>query len=376
MEPRDFSTVTAFPGTDSSRYAIAVHAADWVNRLPAPIFLALLVPLAFIDARFDLVAAIGLWLIFLSDWALMWLLPVAGKSYGPAQSPALLLAIFRSFPALLPFPFNWLAQLIGSALVIYGFWIEPLRLTVTHQKLVTPKLGTARPLRVLHLGDLHLERTTERERKLVAMVKSLKPDLILFSGDFLIYSSVEDAVSQEHTREILRHLSAPLGVYAVTGSPPVDKPQVVARLLKGLDIHWLRDERVTIMHEGVPIDIVGITCTHKPFVDAPRLDRLVKDKPDHFTILVYHTPDLAPEAAKLGIDLQVSGHTHGGQVRLPFFGALYTASLYGKHFEAGRYAIGKFTLYVTRGLGMEGKGAPRVRFLCPPEVVLWEISGK
>jgi predicted MPP superfamily phosphohydrolase len=91
--------------------------------------------------------------------------------------------------------------------------------------------------------------------------------------------------------------------------------------------------------------------------------------------LLYHTPDLAPEAAEAGIDLQLSGHTHGGQVRLPFFGALFAGSLYGKRYEVGRLSEGALTLYVTRGIGMEGKGAPRVRFLSPPEITLWELSG-
>ena len=61
------------------------------------------------------------------------------------------------------------------------------------------------------------------------------------------------------------------------------------------------------------------------------------------------------------------------RVRLPWFGAVYTSSLYGKRYEAGRYDLGRCTLYVSRGIGMEG--APRVRFLCPPELVLWEIEG-
>jgi predicted MPP superfamily phosphohydrolase len=93
-----------------------------------------------------------------------------------------------------------------------------------------------------------------------------------------------------------------------------------------------------------------------------------------FRIFLYHTPDLAPEAAQAGMDLQLSGHTHGGQLRIPFYGALYAASLYGKAFESGRREIGNLTLYVSRGIGLEGGGAPRMRFNCPPEIVLWEIS--
>jgi predicted MPP superfamily phosphohydrolase len=100
-----------------------------------------------------------------------------------------------------------------------------------------------------------------------------------------------------------------------------------------------------------------------------------KNKSDNLHILLYHSPDLAPLACQKGIDLQLSGHTHGGQVRLPFYGAIFAGSLYGKRFESGRYQLADMTLYVTRGIGMEGAAAPRVRFLCPPEISVWEIHG-
>jgi len=140
------------------------------------------------------------------------------------------------------------------------------------------------------------------------------------------------------------------------------------------NIRCLHNERVSMTHGEIELDILGLDCSHKPHVDGPKLAELAAAGP-RFTLLSYHSPDLAPEAAACGVDLMLSGHTHGGQVRLPLVGALYTSSLYGKRFEAGRYVLGKTTLYVSRGIGMEGKGAPRVRFLCPPEIVLWEIGG-
>jgi predicted MPP superfamily phosphohydrolase len=202
--------------------------------------------------------------------------------------------------------------------------------------------------------------------------------VILFSGDFINLSYLQDPRAWEVARGVLRQLEAPLGVFAVSGSPAVDLPDVVAQVLVGLPhVRWLRDEMVTLEHQGQSFDLVGLHCTHQPFVDGPRLLTLLgEDARKNFTILLYHTPDLAPEAADAGIDLQLSGHTHGGQVRLPFYGALYTASLYGKQYEMGRRTEGGLTLYVTRGVGLEGKGAPRVRVLCPPEIVLWEISGQ
>jgi hypothetical protein len=70
----------------------------------------------------------------------------------------------------------------------------------------------------------------------------------------------------------------------------------------------------------------------------------------------------------------LAGHTHGGQIRLPLFGAVITASEFGKESEQSLYNVGPTTLYVSRGLGMEGKGAPRARFLCPPEIVVVNLG--
>jgi predicted MPP superfamily phosphohydrolase len=318
-----------------------------------------------------------MWLFCVVDWLLIAALPRAGKSFGPPQPPALLLAVLRAIPAaLFSAPLFFFAQALGTVLVIYGFWIEPHTIRLTRQSLQSPKLSPSANLRLLHIGDLHVERITRRERQLNELVQALEPDVILFSGDLLNLSNVDDPVAWEHARSILCEWSAPLGVFAVAGSPPVDQVPVAARLFDGLDIRWLRNEKVVLKYAGDEYVVVGLDCSHQPAVDATHLKRVIAGDVSRFTILLYHSPDLAPEAAQLGVDLQLSGHTHGGQVRLPLFGALYTSSLYGKRFEVGLRKIGEFTLYVTRGLGMEGKGAPRVRFLCPPEIILWELRGK
>ena len=375
MEFKDSNRQPDFSGTPLGHFDWMGQAGDTIERVPGPLFALFLVLLAFGAMRGDVSQTGGLLLFFGTDWLMLIALPRAGKSYGPSKPATLLLAFLRLVPAvLLPVPWAWIVQGFGTVLAIYGFWIEPHKVQLTRQTLESPKLLAGPPLRLVHFGDLHVERVTGRERQLVAMVKSLNPDVILFSGDFLSYSNVNDPIAWEHCRSVLSQLSAPLGVYAVTGSPPVDPPEVIAKLLEGLSIRWLKDEMVTLDDHGQPIDLIGITCTHRPSVDAPRLQQVLGGIPKRFTILLYHTPDLAPEAASAGIDLQLSGHTHGGQVRLPFFGAIVTSSLYWKRMEVGRMQIGNLTLYVTRGLGMEGKGAPRVRFLSPPEVILWEIG--
>jgi predicted MPP superfamily phosphohydrolase len=141
-------------------------------------------------------------------------------------------------------------------------------------------------------------------------------------------------------------------------------------------IKLLVDEKVQLEDNGASITLIGLACTHKPHLDEPRLVELLHNEAWGFRVLLHHSPDLAPHIARDQIDLQLSGHTHGGQFCLPLIGPLFTGSLYGLNFKSGRYNLNNLVLYITRGLGMEGLSAPRVRFLCPPEVIVWDIIGK
>jgi predicted MPP superfamily phosphohydrolase len=321
-----------------------------------------------------------------ADAASLMLLPRLGRSYGPPTPPLLGLTIVRTlltaalgllWPAL---PGLWLTaalQFAIFAVATYATWIEPFRLGVTRAELRSPKLASHAPLRLLHITDLHVERITPRERELLRLVEELAPDVIVLTGDYLNLSTVFDARSHAEARRLLARLTeiAPLPIYAITGSPPVDRAEVIPAIFAGLPITWLQDEADVLHAGGHTLRIAGLRCTREREHDAPRLHALLADDPgDPFTLLLYHSPDLMPEAVELGVDLYLCGHTHGGQVRLPLFGALITSSDFWKRYEMGRYKEGDTTLYVSRGLGMEGKGAPRARFLAPPEIVLWTLS--
>jgi predicted MPP superfamily phosphohydrolase len=374
IKERDFSHLRRFPGETGNLFDIVLHGLEGIERIPWLVFAILLLALAALVSWFNVVMWAILWGFFLADWIMLALLPRAGISYGPPKPSIILLAVLRSIFVFLPLPLFLIFQTIGTLLVIYAFWIEPRRLTISYQKLETNKFHGDKPLRIMHLGDLHIERKAIREKKLSAAIRDLKPDLILFSGDILNLSYLHDPVAWQDARSVISEWQAPLGVYMVSGSPAVDLPEIMPDLTIGLPARWLQDEKVSIEFSGTSIDLVGLTCTHRPHQDEPRLADLLHDKEVRFTILLYHSPDMAPIAARMGIDLQLSGHTHGGQVRLPLIGALFTGSLYGKGFEAGRMELNNMTLYITRGIGLEGAAAPRLRLLCPPEIILWEIS--
>lgn len=364
-----------FPGTSGNPFDSFLHRTADFDKMPNLIFLAILAFLSTIPGLWDWRAGALVFAFMLLDWAIFFFLPLFHKSYGPPKTSVLILAVARTVLMILPYWLSIPLNLFGSLLVFWGTWVEPHKIKLTRQTLRTDKLPAGAGLRLLHLADLHIERLTGREEQLNHIISELNPDLILFSGDFLNLSYLHDAEALSDLRRVINAWQAPLGVFAVTGSPAVDLPELVPDLVSGSHIRLLQNETVPVSLKHGKIHIIGLTCTHRPHLDGPALEILAAGLDDEFKVLLYHTPDLAPLAAKAGMDLQLSGHTHGGQIRLPVFGALFTGSLLGKKFESGRYKILNMVLYVSRGLGMEGLGAPRARLFCPPEAILWEISG-
>ena len=148
-----------------------------------------------------------------------------------------------------------------------------------------------------------------------------------------------------------------------------------SRLFRGLPITVLENRVAWLDIEGRRLVLVGVAMDEALWLDRQALGRIVPTLPkEGLRILLYHSPDLLPEAAAAGFHLYPTGHTHGGQIRLPFYGALVTPSEYGKRYEMGPYREGSTLAYVCRGIGMEGWLVPRMRFLCPPEIVLYEIE--
>ncbi len=323
-------------------------------------------------------AAIGL------NWFLLLNLRRTGRSFGPDRPTAIALAILCS--ALLIFLavfsslwwFAILLLLVITAIVFYSTWIEPFRLGVTHQRYQTAKwYADAPPLRLLQVGDIHVERIGPRERHLNEMIAELKPDVIVFTGDFVNLSNTDDPRSEGDIRALISQWESPLGVYCISGTPLVEPLERVQAFVRGLDnVKLLPNEWVSVSTPGGALNILGLVVTHNMKRDRDMLAKMMQYAPEHgLNVLLMHPPDIAPEANELGIDLYLCGHTHGGQIRFPVIGAVFSSSHLGKKFIMGRYELGNTTLYTARGVGLEGLGAPRARFLCPPEIVLWEITG-
>jgi uncharacterized protein len=259
----------------------------------------------------------------------------------------------------------WLVHILavlGIICFIDAFFIEPTRLELTKVEIETPKLKNAN-LRIVLFSDTHCENKPRNEAKLVEIVESLKPDVILFAGD-----SLNTPNALPLFQETLGKMHAPLGKFAVRGNFDSYFWKYLD-LYSGTGFSELVNEAVEIKKDGDTFSLTGFR------VPAPANFQTVLRKypAENFSILLYHYSDLAESMKDINVDLYLSGHTHGGQVRLPFYGALVTLSRFGKKYEMGMYDINGMKLYVTRGVGLENTPAPKVRFLCKPEVTVFDI---
>jgi len=334
-------------------------------------------------------ATAGLLLVMaLADGALLSFLPRSGSSFGPMQPPFLALSVLRGLLAVaaallarwgaaLPWALHGTVQIALCFLAAYGTLVEPFLVQVTRLEIATPRLANpGGPLRVVQLSDLHVERLTRREMALPGTVAGLDADVMVLTGDYLNTTYNQDPQALADLEELLLQLETPGKRYAIWGSPEVDRTDLLRPILEAAGLCLLEDRGVELKTDRYHLWIMGITCSHDLAGDAGRLRRLVAEAPPGaLTVLLYHTPDLMPEAAALGVDLYLAGHTHGGQWRLPGLGAIVTSSRYGKRYEAGHYREGNTHLYVSRGLGMEGFGTPRARLFCRPELVVVDLAG-
>lgn len=322
---------------------------------------------------------------FAADRDLLVSLPRRGISFGAWQSQLFGLLLPRTavalvFGLLVP-RFGWSAafygnvavQFLGSIALYRGAIWEPRQLELTEHTVMCDRLPPdTLPLRILHISDLHIERLGVRETRLLELIQSAKPDIILLTGDYVNISNIADPLAHEDIRRLLGKIDAPFGIFAVMGSPSVDKPDMIAPLFEEVPPRLLRDESLMVTGpQGQAIRIIGVDCHHNIEKDAEALDDVLGSlSGDNPRILLYHSPELMPQAATHEIDLYLCGHTHGGQVRLPLIGPLVTSSKLGRRYVMGLYREGRTHLYVSRGVGFEGLGAPRVRLLCPPEITL------
>ncbi len=254
---------------------------------------------------------------------------------------------------------------LTGALVADAAWYEPQALQVEKTTLAATLPGGK--VRLLQISDLHLSEFNSYFEKVAEQVAELKPDLIVLTGDYL-----EEQRNIRGVLSFLKKLKAPHGIYAVQGNWEYWsrlEGENLRRHFAGAGVKLLINEREDVLVKGRALSIFGLDYPSS----TDHLAKLQKEvDPQRFNLLLSHVPAFAHEQLNKDINLILSGHTHGGQVRLPFFPPFYLPRYAGR-FIAGLYHVSqhRIPLYVSRGVGTS---VLPVRFFCRPEIGLFELG--
>jgi predicted MPP superfamily phosphohydrolase len=258
------------------------------------------------------------------------------------------------------------AGLAGTA---YAVGVERRWIQVTRCDVPLPDLPAELDgFTIAHLSDIHYGPMMAPGliERAVARVNALQPDLVALTGDF-----VDGKASEvEPAARMLGGLRARHGVWAVLGGHDITASERVAcRAYPENGIRLLRNAAAPLNKSDPPFWIVGVHDNSEYYLD--RLREALSGVPERARILLLaHSPDIAPEAREAGVDLVLSGHTHGGQICAPLYGAILTETRLGRIVARGLNRFGDTWIYTCRGLGVVRLPA---RFLCRPEIALLRL---
>lgn len=248
----------------------------------------------------------------------------------------------------------------------YAYYIEPKMVFNNKQKILSKKIPKQfDSFKIVQFSDTHLgfQYTLEQFHELVVKINKQKPNLVVFTGDL-----IDEPRSFTHRQQLITTLSeirATHGKYWVYGNHDHGDygTDIIREIMEEANFKLLKNHTTKIKHEETYINLSGLDDA---MLGKPNFKKTLENiKDDEFTILLAHEPDIADFVQSYNIDVQLSGHSHGGQVRLPFIGHLYTPT-YAEKYVQGKYNLPKnnMKLFVSRGIGTTRLP---FRLFCKPE---------
>ncbi|NET54212.1 MAG: metallophosphoesterase [Merismopedia sp. SIO2A8] len=252
-------------------------------------------------------------------------------------------------------------------LFTYIFHIEPGWVDIVPLTIAMPHLDAAfEGTRIVQISDIHIDgdwMTTKRLQQIVRQVEQQHPDLVMITGDLV------DHDPRTYASGLLKpftYLTERVPTFAVLGNHDhYSNPQPLQDILVQSHVTELANAVYTITKGGAQLNIAGVDDV---WMGRDRLDLVLEQLPQEgAAILLVHEPDFADKAALTNrFDLALSGHSHGGQVRIPFSGPPVLPK-HGQRYPVGQYQVGTMVQYTNRGIGM---ARPRVRFNSRPEITV------
>ncbi|MEG0313706.1 MAG: metallophosphoesterase [Erysipelotrichaceae bacterium] len=268
----------------------------------------------------------------------------------------------------------FVAIIVG--ILFYGIYISVGKVSIHYETSVSSKISPdMNNVQIAFISDINYNSFMKKER-LVPMLEKLNnahPEVVLFGGDMFdqVDLSIPDASIQEELTALLKSIEAPLGKFAVLGESDMTNPEMketVTRILKNADFELITNNNIQL-HNGTKasINLVGVDCAD---AGSPDIDAAFKNiSPENFTLVFTHAPDIIDSFPMNGIDVVLAGHTHGGQVRVPFY-TVINDKPYGEKYNYGKYNLNSTELFVSNGLGTIQVD---MRLFSPPQIVIYRI---
>lgn len=253
-------------------------------------------------------------------------------------------------------------------LVLWSRYVSTTGLVIREYAVINEKIPESfEGFKIVHFTDLHYNCTVYEEelKRLVNEINEIKPDIVLFTGD-LIEKTVE---TTEKDLEVLvaelNRIDANIGKYAVKGNHDYASLYFDA-VFEQTDFKMLTNSSELIYYDGnTPIYLVGLDDKREGNIDYS----IINNEAGYYSILMTHEPDVYDDISNKNIDLMLAGHSHNGQVRLPFLGAIYKVDGAKKYYDA-HYKLNNTELYISGGLGTSKY---KFRFLNKPSFNFYRL---
>jgi predicted MPP superfamily phosphohydrolase len=266
--------------------------------------------------------------------------------------------------------------LLAAPLGFYTTHIEPYAVSVERVARSLPseragddvvRIGVLTDLQTTHIGDY--------EHRAVDLLNEAEPDVVLIGGDLFQGTPGQFEANQDELRRLLTGIDAPGGVYVVEGD--TDDAATLDAMFSGTSVTYLWNQVVEAQVGDRTLRIAGLGNNRGRDYrfGIAAIEQLEAAPPSTVTVALGHRPDWVFDVPDGRADLVVAGHTHGGQIQLPFIGPLMTLTEVPREVAAGGlHEVGGTPIYVSHGVGHEQQGAPQIRFLAPPNVGLIELG--
>lgn len=258
--------------------------------------------------------------------------------------------------------------LVIALLFLYSKYIEPYNLTIKEYKIENEYLPKSFDgVKIVHFSDIHLGSTVDIKYldKIVNLINKQNPDIVVFTGDMLDKRRTLNDSEIESVKKSLSKIKSNLGNYAVSGNHDIKQLDTYKKIMDTNFTILDNEEKLIYYKENNPISIVGLS---DPSETKINYDVLEKEN-DYYRFVLCHEPDEYKKISNYSFNVMFSGHSHGGQVKLPFIGKIYTP-IGAKTYYDDYYKLDNKEIFISNGIGTTRID---IRFNSAPSINLYRL---